>query len=346
MNASATLRASFYGPDGPLGFSPGDLRSNRRHTMGADIEALRKRRTMVPVNYGDYSAQCREVKETASDESIFSIDDDTLEPISVREQIGRMFTIWPWRDANWVISVAFVFGSISFTVGAFFSLLPFVAPETIFEGELEVGLPVANFLGAVPFLCAGTVGLVAGWNADRGEFEPVEVKTKDGITKTYKPALLGSSAWVWIPSAADLKVVLKSVAFQSSLVQFTGGLFFSISLVGGFPGLLAPDNILGTQLLLYTPLAIGGTMFFFANLTLMFWLQERWFKPKLNSAAWQATFWSTIGSFCFALTGFALFVGDAATSTYATFIGSWFFLIGSVISWYDIMAFHPDSWAA
>ncbi|KAH9993470.1 hypothetical protein F4779DRAFT_230361 [Xylariaceae sp. FL0662B] len=346
MNASAALRASFYGADSPLGLSPGDLRSTRRHTMGADVEALRKRRTLVPVNYPDYIAQCRQVKETASEESIFAVKEELPGPPSVRDQIKRMLYIWPYRDANWLLAVVFTFGSISFTVGAFFGLLPLVAPSTAFPGEVEVATPVTTLLGAIPFLIGGTIGLVAGWNADKGEFEPVEFKTEDGVTKTYKPALLGSSSWTWVPSVADLKVILRTVPFQANLIQFTGGLVFSVAIVGGWPGVLAPDDVTGFQLFLYGPLAVGGTMFLFANLALTIWLQDPWYKPKFDSASWQASFWSSIGAVNFAISGFSLLVGDAPTSTIATFIGSWTFLIGSIISWYDLMAFHPDSWAA
>ncbi|KAL7629031.1 hypothetical protein AAE478_000549 [Parahypoxylon ruwenzoriense] len=346
MNASATLRASFYGPDGALGLPPGNPRSARRHTM-ADIEALRKRRTLVPVDYADYSSQCREIKETASEESIFDVEVEvTPEPPSIGSQIRRMFTIWPYRDANWIIAMLFVVGSLSFTIGSFFSLLPAIAPETIFPGEIELGVPLTNLFGALHFLSGGTLSLIAAWNADKGEFEPVEFKTGDGVTKTYKPALLGSSAWSWIPSAADLKTILHTVPFQSSVVQFIGGLILSVSVVGGWPGVFAPDDLTGFQLFLFTPLSVGGSMFFFANLSLVFWLQDRWFVPKPGSASWQAAFWSSVGSINFALAGFTLFMGDMAASATASFIGSWTFLLGAVFQWYDLMAFHPDSWAA
>ncbi|OTA88165.1 hypothetical protein M434DRAFT_50865, partial [Hypoxylon sp. CO27-5] len=261
-------------------------------------------------------------------------------------QLARMFTIWPYRDANWIVAILFVVGSISFVVNAFFTLLTAFAPSTIFPGEAELAVPLTILFGAVLFLSGGTLGLVAGWNADKGTFEPVEYKTEDGVTKTYKPALLGSNAWSWIPTAADFKAALRTFPFVLTLVQFSGGLILSISIVGGWPGVFAPDDIMSLQIFLFTPLSVGGMLFLFANLSLLIWLQDRWYKPKPSSASWQAAFWSSVGSANFAITGFALFMGDVSTSAIATFIGAWTFLVGSVFQWYDLMAFHPDGWAA
>ncbi|KAK6954071.1 hypothetical protein Daesc_004033 [Daldinia eschscholtzii] len=340
MNASASLRASFYGADGPLGLPP----QPKRHTMAGDIEALRWRKTLVPVNYADYSSFCRRMKEETNEESITEVE-QTPEPPAIRNQIGRMFTIWPYRDANWVIAMLFVVGSVSFGLNSLLGLLSVFAPSTIFPGQVELALPITTLFGALFFLSGGTLTLIAGWNADKGTLEPVEYKTGDGNTKTYKPALLGSSAWSWVPTITDLKSALRTVPFQSSLVQFFGGLILSVTIVGGWPGVISPDDPMGLQLFLFTPLAVGGTMFFFANMSLLIWLQDRWYKPKPSSASWQAAFWSSVGSFDFALTGFASFMGDMSTATIATFIGAWTFLIGSIFQWYDLMAFHPDGWA-
>ncbi|KAI5918969.1 hypothetical protein F4810DRAFT_703871 [Camillea tinctor] len=351
MNASARLRASFYGPDGPLGPAPQDLRRIRRHTVATDVEAFNQKTALVPVNYAEYIKYCQEMRQptisesgTSSDKSVFTIDPEP-EPTSVREQTWRMFTIFPYRDASWVTAILFVVGSISFVINAFFASLPTLAPETEFPGEVLIGGTATLVSGAVLFTVGGTLGLIASWNADKGEFEPGE-KTEEGPTKTYKPALLGSKAWRWAPSGADLRGLLRTIPFQSALIQFSGGMVLSVSIVGGWPGLLSHDNVLAMQILVYTPLSLGGLMFFFANLSMLIWLQDRWYKPKFNSAPWQSAFWSSIGAFNFAVVGFSLFLGDIMSSIVATFIGSFTFLMGSIFQWYDLMAFHPDSWAA
>lgn len=346
MNSSATLRASFYGPNSPLGPPPGHLRNTGRHTIAVDVEAARKRNTLVPVDWASYSSYCRQIKEEANNESIYSVDvEQGQDTPTVGAQVRRMFTVWPYRDANWVIAVLFVVGSVSFTINAFFGLLVGLLPETVFPGEVELAIPLTNLFGALQFVTAGVLSLVAGWNADKGTFEPVTLNADDGTTKLYKPALLGSSAWSWIPSLAECKIVLRTVPFQSSLVQFIGGCILSISTVGGWPGVFAPDDLMAAQLFVFTPLAVGGTLFFFANLSLTIWLQDHWYKPKPGSAAWQGAFCSSVGSFCFALIGFFLLLGDTPASAVASFVGSWMFLIGAVLQWYDLMAFHPNNWA-
>ncbi|KAI5866742.1 hypothetical protein GGS23DRAFT_551800 [Durotheca rogersii] len=345
MNASAALRASFYGPAGPLGPSPADLLRARRRATVADVEALGKRQTIVPVDYANYSSQCRKIKEEAGEESIFDVE-PMPEPPSVLDQIGRMITIWPYRDANWVIAILFIVGSIVFTVNGFFGLLPLLDPATALPAEALYVVPVLNILGAAHFLTGGTLSLVASWNADKGEYEPVDIMTEGGVTKTYKPALLGSRAWSWRPSAADLRALIRTPPFLSSLVQSFGGLILTVSVVSGWPGIISPEDIFSMQLFLFGPLTIGGFLFFFANMSLLIWMQDRWYKPKWGEAGWQSAFWSSVGSFNFAYTGITLFTGDFLTSSIASFIGSWTFLLGAVIQWYDLMAFHPDAWAA
>ena len=348
MNSSATLRASFYGAGSPRGLPPGYMRNTARHTIAVDVEVARRRKTLVPVDWASYSSYCREIKEAPGDVvTTFPVEEaQDVSPPTVGDQIRRMFTIWPYRDANWVIAMLFVVGSVSFTINAFFGLLVALIPKTIFPNEMELAVPLTNLFGALHFVTGSILTLVAGWNADKGTFEPVTLNEEDGTTKMYKPALLGSSAWSWVPSRADLKAACRTVPFQSSIVQLLGGCILSISIVGGWPGVFAADDLMSAQLFLFTPLAVGGTLFFFSNLALLIWLQDRWYKPKPGSAAWQAAFWSSAGSFNFALIGFSLFMGDTGTAAITSFVGSWTFLIGAIIQWYDLMAFHPDSWAA
>lgn len=66
MNVSASLRASFYGPNGLLGLPP----QSKRDTMAGDVKALRWRSTLVPINYVDYNSYCRQIKEEVNRESI------------------------------------------------------------------------------------------------------------------------------------------------------------------------------------------------------------------------------------------------------------------------------------
>ncbi|KAI2781751.1 hypothetical protein F4815DRAFT_444095 [Daldinia loculata] len=68
MNVSASLRASFYGPNGLLGLPP----QSKRDTMAGDVKALR----------------WQEVNR----ESIFEVE-QAPEPPTIGDQIATMFTI-------------------------------------------------------------------------------------------------------------------------------------------------------------------------------------------------------------------------------------------------------------
>ncbi|KAI6342569.1 hypothetical protein MCOR31_003614 [Pyricularia oryzae] len=90
---------------------------------------------------------------------------------SARGRIVRMFTVYPYKDMNWIVAVLFV-GSILFTI-------------------------------------AGTLGVFAAFNANRGTIEV----TKGGVG-TYRPALVGSSSWVWFPSSAEFLAIFRTLPFQ------------------------------------------------------------------------------------------------------------------------------------
>lgn len=310
----------------------------------ADYKAS-KRVSVVSVNHTESSSSRREEKETAGARSVSCVE-LRLDPPTFSEQFARMFTTFPWRDANYTAAIAFVVGSAFFLVNAFMGLFAVVAPETDFPNEAELAIPLTTLVGVLLFLVGGTLVVPVTWNADQGTLEAGRARDVAVRVLSYRPALLGSSAWVWCPSRAQLPALLKTVPFQAALTQVAGAAVLCIAVVGGWPGVIAPDNITGLRLFLFGPLTVGGALFFYAYLRITVWLQHRWWKPRPGSAAWEAAFFTMIGSLNFAIAGLVSFKEDILTATITTFVGSIAFLIGSVISWYDIMAFHPNDWAA
>jgi hypothetical protein len=342
MNAANSHRTSYY----DLGGLPGPV----SRPKSAPVTA-RRSRAFVAVDHAEYKAKCDLVRESTRSSEVYSIDwekgseQDDREPPSFQEQLRVMATVFPYRDANWVISIFFVVGSISFCINGFFGLLPLVAPETAFATEATLGAPITNAIGAAFFVTAGILSLPAIWNTANGTIEPAGASTPkfeadEGQTKTYQPALLNSSSWVWLPSWAMLKDALKTTPFQSAVMQLLAGLVLTTSTVFGFPGVLAPDDIAGLSSFVFTPLLIGGGIFTIANMMLLFFAQERWYKPRFGAADWQASLWNVIASILFAVTGVLLLGGDFLGGSITAFVGSWAFLFGSVISWYDMMAFY------
>lgn len=340
MNAANSHRTSYYdlvGLPGPIS-----------HQQSAAITA-RRSRAFVAVDHAEYRAKCDLARDSRSSSGVYDIEwdkehgQDQRDPLRFREQLKVMVTVYPYRDANWIIAILFVVGSISFCINGFFGLLPLVAPSTAFPTEAALAAPVTNAIGATLFVSAGILTMPAIWNTANGNIEPASTskfEADEEQTKTYQPALLNSPSWVWLPSWSVLKDALKTTPFQSGAMQLVAGSVLTTSVVFGFPGVLAPDDILGLSTFVFTPLLIGGGIFTISNIMLLLFTQERWYKPRFSTAVWQASLWNVIASILFAITGVLLLGGDALAGSVASFIGSWAFLIGSVIQWYDMMAFY------
>lgn len=341
MNASSVLRNSVYGLDVRPDVVPGLPARPKARTPfpgpgHANEAKATKRRTFVPVAYPEYSSSCHDEKDLASKDHIFDVELYT-EPLTVGLQVFRMFTYYPYRDANWLVAMIFVVGSVSFSANAFLALLIALDPTTASD-KVQLATSYTGLIGGSLFLIGSALAIPAVWNADSGTL------LSTGIL--HKPALLGSQAWIWLPSAEHFGRFFWTVPFQAVIIQMLGSSILTISIPGGWPGVLDPDDMNGFLMFVASPLAAGGSLFFVANISLAIWSQDRWYKPKLASAAWQAAFWSTVGSANFAITGFAFLVGDMVTATLATFIGSMAFLVGAIFQLFDIMVFHPDDWAS
>lgn len=345
MNAANSHRASYY----DLGGLPGP--STRRQSAAVTVQ---RRRTFVAIDHAEYRARCDLARVSKSSSGVYDIewnkelDQNQHVSPGFREQLKVMATVYPYRDANWIIAILFIVGSISFAINGFFGLLPLVAPSTAFPTEATLAAPVTNAIGAALFVTAGFLTMPAIWNTANGTIEPVSSSSSssskfegdDEQTKTYQPALLSSPSWVWLPSWGILKDALKTTPFQSGAMQLVAGSVLTTSVVFGFPGVLAPDDLVGLSTFVFTPLLIGGGIFTISNIMLLLFAQERWYKPRFGSAAWQASLWNVIASILFAITGILLLSGDTLGGSVASFIGSWAFLIGSVVQWYDMMAFY------
>lgn len=337
MNAANANRASYYDLGGLSGAAA------RRQSVAVTVQ---RRRTFVAIDHADYKAKCDLDRDSTSSSGVFDIEwgkQDEGNQHGFGEQLKAMATVYPYRDANWIISILFVVGSISFTINGFFSLLPLVAPSTAFPTEATLAAPVTNAIGAAMFVTAGILSMPAIWNTANGTIEPSSAPSSkfegdEEPTKTYQPALLGSPSWAWLPSWSMFKDALKTTPFQSGVMQLLAGSVLTTSVFAGF--LLAPDDIVGLSSFVFTPLLIGGGIFTISNIMLLLFVQERWYKPRFGAAAWQASMWNVIASVLFAVTGILFLNGDTLGGSVASFIGSWAFLIGSIVQWYDMMAFY------
>ena len=257
--------------------------------------------------------------------------------LSVGQKWKRLFTEFPYRDPTWLVAIVFVIGSIDFTINAFFILLPMLEPSTAFETLPTVAIPATIFIGAFMFTAAGILDMFGSFNADGGLFQ-IANSEGGGKRLRHKPSLLGSDGWMWRPTWRKFKeLLLTNKPFQAGLMQLFGGVILTISAFAGFPGFLDPTSPV-FPVVVFAPQVFGGFLFFLANAMLVIGCeQDRWWRPKPLSASWQAAFQNSIGGLGFALTGVFLLQDRALESAIATFVGSWAFLIGSLLGWYAIM---------
>lgn len=362
MNISAPLRISYLrastyippsssGIDGPPVPQIPSL-YDRRPTGTSTLS------TFSALDYQDYKAKCQEAKTRLSVTS-FDVPLTPLPPAleysGPRERLTRMATVFPYTDISWAVAVIFFVTNALFLANSFFGFLPLVAPASKFDGEDTVAGPATLGIAATTFAIGIVMGLLAAFNVDRGELQlPGDSKFQRKLEEaqaitaasesTYRPALIGSSAFVWWPPSTELReIYLPNPAFQAGLVQLLGAAVFTVSNIASLPGVIQPSL---KAALVFLPTAFGGLCFLAAALVLLFLAQERWYIPKFNDLNWHAYFWNSVGAFGFVLTGTLLLLGpdkNEVAASAATFVGRWGFLIGAFLQWYVLMEFYPST---
>ncbi|KAF2623508.1 hypothetical protein BU25DRAFT_451263 [Macroventuria anomochaeta] len=330
MNASATIRASY-------------VRATRMSMMSspptipvmnpiADLESRpansEKLANFVAVNHLEHREKCdlERAKIYVYDEPSY-LDWDNSESFSAR--VKKMYTIFPYRDPIWLVAIVFAVGSLDLVINAFLDLLPQLDPELQFETNETIAIPTTVLIGSIFFFAAGIFDTFGALNADRGTLETSKVDRK----VTYRPALIGSPEFKWIPSWVKLwDLTMTNLAFQAGLIVLFGGVIFMFAGIVDFPELI-PEEAPLFATIVFGPQVIHGALFLIANAILAISEQERWYKPKFWDADWQGAFLNTVGGFGFMTAGLFLFGEDKLSAAVAALVGSWAFFIGSMIRW-------------
>jgi hypothetical protein len=266
--------------------------------------------------------------------SFFQWDDNT----SVRVRLKTLFTVFPYRDPIYIVAIIFLLGSIDLVINAFFDLLPRITPHESFETKESVAVPTTVLIGSILFFVAGVFDTFGALNADAGS---VEMNKSEG-KMTYRPALLGTPEFRWLPDYSKLRnLTFYNLAFQAGLIILFGGVIFMFAGIVDFPGLV-PESPL-SELVIFGPQVMHGLLFLIANLMLAISEQEKWWKPKVAHPDWQSAVLNAVGGFGFMMAGIFLFkegesIEDVKAAV-AAMLGSWAFLIGSVIRLYVVMEF-------
>lgn len=358
MNAAVAYRASLYGLDQPLGLPPGARRRNngdleRKSPLVIEQEKIARRQSFIPVNWVQYKNHCAE-EATTKPESIFDVVwEQEPEVHSVRDQAWRMFTILPYRDAVWVVKIFLTLGGTLMALAATFAVVTAqiqargqkVTPQTL-GFDINAATILTTDFGLILLLMGASLGLVAILNAHRGAMEPLDIKIGAlEPPKSYKPALLGAKSWVWLPTRDDLTALWAKVPFRAGFVNWVGLVALNVVVVTTIPGLFDPADTQKILLAVQLPLFIGFVLLVVANFSLLMWLQETWYKPNWQKASWLSAFGSTVGSVSLTLSTLYQFAGMGLSGALATLVGRWVFFVAITIGFYDLMAFHPNSWA-
>lgn len=170
-----------------------------------------------------------------------------------------------------------------------------------------------------------------------------ETRNSDNDTNTDPR---DSRKWQWWPTWYELRThYFRDIGFLACFSQMIGATIFWIA---GFTGLPPIFDVLSTPAsngVYWLPQVIGGSGFIISSWLFMLETQEKWYLPAMNTLGWHIGFWNWIGALGFTLCGALGFginaLGFEYASTLATFIGSWAFLIGSVVQWYESLDKYP-----
>lgn len=162
----------------------------------------------------------------------------------------------------------------------------------------------------------------------------------------YSTALSGGKSFHWVPSLSELRShYLHELGFLASLIQFLAATIFWIAGLTGLPGIIDHMSQGLTDGIYWVPQMVGGAGFIISGLLFTIETQKRWYLPAFHVLGWHIGAWNFIGGIGFTLCG-ALGPATSASgvqyqATLATFWGSWAFMIGSTLQWYESLEKYP-----
>lgn len=342
MNASATIRSAYVRasvmhmrppimqPSIPLErreVNTEKLRDFKKVDHLQHREDCEKERAEIPLEIAEG------VPYADNGESFMDFDE---EKGTFSDRVRKMATKFPYRDPIYLVAIIFAIGSLDLVVNAFFDLLPRIDEKLKFKGDETIAVPTTVLIGSILFFVAGIFDIFGALNADRGT---LETSKEDLGAVTYKPALVGSPEFKWLPSKIKfVDLATTSLAFQAGLIVLFGGVIFMFAGIVDFPGVVDEKSKLYASVV-FGPQVIHGFLFWIANAMLALSEQDKWYIPKLSNPDWQGAFLNATGGFWFMMAGFFFFQKDELSAAVAALLGSWAFLIGSVIRWYVVMEF-------
>jgi hypothetical protein len=298
----------------------------------------------------------------------------TSSPQSVAHNIWRMFTYYPVWDISFDVAFVFTIGSVIWVVNAFFVWLPLVRADSEFNNEELYGGGITAFIGATVFEFGSFLLMVEainenrtgcfGWALERAVSPKEGGEADDKIalkpSKSHcthhhsnKHSLVGSKAdksdatrsWIWWPSNHDLRThYLHSLGFLASLSQLLGATVFWISGLTALPGIYNRMSRPISLAFYWTPQVVGGLGFIISGTLFMLETQTKWWKPAPKTLGWWIGLCNLVGGVGFTMCpafGYDEKSWAQWQACLSTFWGSWAFLVGSGVQWYESLEKFP-----
>ncbi|KAJ4245238.1 hypothetical protein NW762_014108 [Fusarium torreyae] len=272
--------------------------------------------------------------------------------------IAKMFLRYPVWDVSYDVAVIFTIGSVIWVVNGFYSWLPALNPSTHFS-DWDGG--ITAFIGATVFEVGSVLLMLEAVNENCSDcFGWALEESVDGFfhlnhdhicnhSQAQKRTFLKGASkndkrsdrmWYWWPTWYELSThYVYDMGFLACSAQMFGATVFWISGLTALPPILNSLSTPAQNGAYWLPQVIGGLGFCVSSLLFMLEVQPRWYIPAPGVLGWHIGLWNFIGAIGFTLCGALGFgikqPGVNYALTLSTFIGSWAFLIGSVIQWFE-----------
>ncbi|KAH7552644.1 hypothetical protein BM1_08595 [Bipolaris maydis] len=158
---------------------------------------------------------------------------------------------------------------------------------------------------------------------------------------------LGSILWILNAFFVFLPLVRPETGFAgflASLAQFAGATVFWVAGFTALPGIYDRMSKPVTIVFYWTPQVVGGLGFIISGFLFMIETQPTWWKPAPRTLGWWIGALNLIGGVGFTLCP-AFGYDSSSWAQYqaclSTFWGSWAFLIGSTLQWYESLEKFP-----
>ncbi|KAJ5195109.1 uncharacterized protein N7498_008547 [Penicillium cinerascens] len=162
----------------------------------------------------------------------------------------------------------------------------------------------------------------------------------------YVTSLPNGKSFRWLPSLTELRThYLHELGFLASLIQFIAATVFWIAGFTGLPGISNHMSQNLTDGIYWVPQIVGGFGFILSGLFFTLETQKKWYIPAFHVLGWHIGAWNFVGGIGFTLCGAlgpaTMHSGVEYQATLATFWGSWAFMIGSTLQWYESLEKYP-----